>query len=212
MPSQGIFKDKVNIVIVGVGGQGLITFGRVLGEACIRRGIDIRIAETHGMSQRGGAVEVFVRIGYGVRAPLVSPGQADYVVATEVLEALRGVRYLKKCGWILISDIILPPPLAKNVPLPEDIITALKKLPINVIQVPADAIVRKVGDVRTMNMAMLGGLVAFIESLLPVEVVAEVIENMLGYINKEAFLMGYEEVKNKKSDNTSTNNKICLDK
>jgi indolepyruvate ferredoxin oxidoreductase beta subunit len=212
MSSQGIFKDKVNIVIVGVGGQGLITFGRVLGETCIRRGIDIRIAETHGMSQRGGAVEVFVRIGYGVRAPLVSPGQADYVVATEVLEALRGVRYLKKCGWILISDIILPPPLAKNVPLPEDIITALKKLPINVIQVPADAITRKVGDVRTMNMAMLGGLVAFIESLLPVEVVAEVIENMLGYINKEAFLMGYEEVKNKKSDNTSTNNKICLDK
>jgi indolepyruvate ferredoxin oxidoreductase beta subunit len=201
MSSQGIFKDKVNIVIVGVGGQGLITFGRVLGETCIRRGIDIRIAETHGMSQRGGAVEVFVRIGYGVRAPLVSPGQADYVVATEVLEALRGVRYLKKCGWILISDIILPPPLAKNVPLP-----------INVIQVPADAITRKVGDVRTMNMAMLGGLVAFIESLLPVEVVAEVIENMLGYINKEAFLMGYEEVKNKKSDNTSTNNKICLDK
>jgi len=212
MSSQGIFKDKVNIVIVGVGGQGLITFGRVLGEACIRRGIDIRIAETHGMSQRGGAVEVFVRIGYGVRAPLVSPGQADYVVATEVLEALRGVRYLKKCGWILISDIILPPPLAKNVPLPEDIITALKKLPLNVIQVPADAIARKVGDVRTMNMAMLGGLVAFIESLLPIEVVAEVIENMLGYINKEAFLMGYEEVKNKKSDNTSTNNKICLDK
>jgi len=211
VPSQGIHKDKVNIVVVGVGGQGLITIGRVLGEACIRRGIDIKVAETHGMAQRGGAVEVFVRIGYGVKAPLVSLRQADYVLATEVLEALRGVRYLNKCGWLVVSDVVLPPPLAKNVPSPTEVLNALRSLPINVVQVSAEAIAREVGDFRAVNMSMLGGLTAFIEELLPVNIVAEVVENLLGHVNKRAFLMGYEDVKRKLSSNSFISSKECVE-
>jgi indolepyruvate ferredoxin oxidoreductase beta subunit len=210
MPCEGICKGKVNIVLVGVGGQGLITIGRVLGEACIRKGIDIRVAETHGMAQRGGAVEVFVRIGYGVKAPLVPLGQADYVLALEVLEALRGVRYLKKCGWLITSNTLLPPPATKNVPTVTEVFNALKRLPINIIQVPAEAIAKEVGDFRSMNMPLLGGLIAFIEELLPVATVAGVIEEVLGFANKKAFIMGYEEVRKMLSTNNFIGNEVCI--
>ena len=210
MPCEGICKGKVNIVLVGVGGQGLITIGRVLGEACIRKGIDIRVAETHGMAQRGGAVEVFVRIGYGVKAPLVPLGQADYVLALEVLEALRGVRYLKKCGWLITSNTLLPPPATKNVPTVTGIFNALKSLPINIIQVPVEAIAKEVGDFRSMNMPLLGGLIAFIEELLPVATVADVIEEVLGFANKKAFIMGYEEVRKMLSTNNFIGNEVCI--
>jgi len=210
MPCEGICKGKVNIVLVGVGGQGLITIGRVLGEACIRKGIDIRVAETHGMAQRGGAVEVFVRIGYGVKAPLVPLGQADYVLALEVLEALRGVRYLKKCGWLITSNTLLPPPATKNVPAVTEVFNALKNLPINIIQVPAEAIAKEVGDFRSVNMPLLGGLIAFIEELLPAATVAGVIEEMLGFTNKKAFIMGYEEVRKMLSTNNFISNEVCI--
>ncbi|MEM4618150.1 MAG: 2-oxoacid:acceptor oxidoreductase family protein, partial [Ignisphaera sp.] len=88
---------KIDIVLSGVGGQGIITMGIVIGDACTKLGVNIKIAETHGMAQRGGSVEVFVRIG-DIEAPLIPIASADYVVALEMIEALRAIRYLKKCG------------------------------------------------------------------------------------------------------------------
>jgi indolepyruvate ferredoxin oxidoreductase beta subunit len=210
MPSKSFYKKRLDIVIVGVGGQGLITFGEVLGRACVKRGINIRIAETHGMSQRGGSVEVFVKLGEGVAAPLIPPGYADIVVATELIEALRGVKYLRKCGWLILSDVYIPPPTMKNALKPGEIIEVLNKLPINIIQVNAEEIARELKDFRVVNIAMLGGLIAFIEHIIPLDIIEEVVEYRLGEVNKKALRIGYERTKEKimltkftKSDNCS---------
>jgi indolepyruvate ferredoxin oxidoreductase beta subunit len=202
MPNESFYKKGVNIVVVGVGGQGLITFGEVLGKACVRKGLNVRIAETHGMSQRGGAVEVFIKIGEKALAPLISPGYADFVVATELIESLRGVRYLRRCGWLILSDVWIPPPTARNAPRPREIIDDLSKLPINIIQVEAEEIARELKDFRVINMAMLGGLIALIEYIVPLDVVEEVVELRLGNTNREALRLGYKITKEKI---TSTN-------
>ena len=88
-----------SIVIVGVGGQGALTLARWIGEAALAEGYDVRIAEIHGMSQRGGSVEVHVRFGTEVYAPIVEEGGADLVIALEAVEALRGFRSSPAACW-----------------------------------------------------------------------------------------------------------------
>ncbi|MCC6031902.1 MAG: indolepyruvate oxidoreductase subunit beta [Pyrobaculum sp.] len=99
-----------SIVIVGVGGQGVLTLARWIGEAALAEGYDVRIAEVHGMSQRGGSVEVHVRFGKEVYAPIVEEGGADFVVALEALEAVRAYRYLKPGAVLLVNKRVIQPP------------------------------------------------------------------------------------------------------
>ncbi len=99
-----------SIVIVGVGGQGALTLARWIGEAALAEGYDVRIAEIHGMSQRGGSVEVHVRFGREVYAPIVVEAGADLVIALEAVEALRGFRYLKPGGVLVINKRVIQPP------------------------------------------------------------------------------------------------------
>jgi indolepyruvate ferredoxin oxidoreductase beta subunit len=96
-----------SIVIVGVGGQGALTLARWIGEAALAEGYDVRIAEIHGMSQRGGSVEVHVRFGREVYAPIVEEAGADLVIALEAVEALRGFRYLKPGGVLVINKRVI---------------------------------------------------------------------------------------------------------
>ena len=96
-----------SIVIVGVGGQGALTLARWIGEAALAEGYDVRIAEIHGMSQRGGSVEVHVRLGREVSAPIVEEAGADLVIALEAVEALRGFRNLKPSGVLVINKRVI---------------------------------------------------------------------------------------------------------
>jgi indolepyruvate ferredoxin oxidoreductase beta subunit len=96
-----------SIVIVGVGGQGALTLARWIGEAALAEGYDVRIAEIHGMSQRGGSVEVHVRFGREVSAPIVEEAGADLVIALEAVEALRGFRNLKPSGVLVINKRVI---------------------------------------------------------------------------------------------------------
>ena len=82
-------KESFDILIVGVGGQGNILFSKILGEAFLNEGYDVKVSEVHGMAQRGGSVVTFVRAGEKVYSPLVDKAQADYIIAFEKLEALR---------------------------------------------------------------------------------------------------------------------------
>jgi indolepyruvate ferredoxin oxidoreductase beta subunit len=97
----------ISIVIVGVGGQGALTLARWIGEAALAEGYDVRIAEVHGMSQRGGSVEVHVRFGREVSAPIVEEAGADLVIALEAVEALRGFRNLKPSGVLVINKRVI---------------------------------------------------------------------------------------------------------
>ncbi|MCS7111381.1 MAG: indolepyruvate oxidoreductase subunit beta [Ignisphaera sp.] len=185
---------KLEIVITGVGGQGIITMSNIIGAACTKLGINVITAETHGMAQRMGSVEVFIRIGEAC-APLVMPGAADLVVALEMIESLRAVRYLKKCGWLVISNIYLPPPGLDGVPARHDIINALTQLPIKMLQIDVENIMEKLGDFRISNTVMLGALIAIdeVSKMLPLSVVEDIVSQSLGSTNREAFLMGYHQ-------------------
>jgi indolepyruvate ferredoxin oxidoreductase beta subunit len=96
-------KLQLNIVLAGVGGQGTLVAGKLLGLLAGSLGLDCKISEVHGMSQRGGSVITYVRIGETVASPVIEPGTADFILAFEELEALRWAYLLKKGGTLLIN-------------------------------------------------------------------------------------------------------------
>ncbi len=153
-------RERLNIVMAGVGGQGLVTAARVLAEAAIWSGSRALVAETHGLSQRGGAVEVHVRLG-SVYAPLVPEGDADLVVGFEMIEAARGARYLRRDGILITSDVVLRPPIpGVTVPKRSEIEGALRAAGVKYYVVPAREIAEKAGSYLSENMALLGAVTA----------------------------------------------------
>jgi len=149
---------RLNVVMVGVGGQGLVTAAKVLADAAIDSGTKALVAETHGLSQRGGAVEVHVRLG-DVYAPLVPRGRADVLLAFELIEAARGVPYLRQGGVLITSDVLLRPPIPGVVsPSRKDIEEAFRRAGIRYFVVPAREIAEKAGSYLSENMVLLGAL------------------------------------------------------
>ncbi|WP_054836165.1 2-oxoacid:acceptor oxidoreductase family protein [Metallosphaera hakonensis] len=104
--------DKLSVLIAGIGGQGVVTAGRIIAEAFSVKGFKVFEAETHGLSQRGGAVNVHVRIG-NVDGPLISKSGADILIALEATEALRNIEYLSNHGAIFLNASVKPPSLPK---------------------------------------------------------------------------------------------------
>ena len=98
-----------NIMIVGVGGQGTLLASKILGAAAFAGGYDVKISEVHGMSQRGGSVVTYVRYGESVSSPVICRGEADVIIAFELLEAARWLPYLKKDGIIIANTQQLNP-------------------------------------------------------------------------------------------------------
>lgn len=146
-----------DILIVGIGGQGTILASNILGEACIIEHRQIRGAETHGMAQRGGSVESHIRID-GQFGPLIAPGQADLLISFDLLEALRYSHYLKKDGKIVVnSHLVFPTSVFTqklNAPLDDEIIAALKKHPLCLLD--ADRLAAEAGSPLAANVVMLG--------------------------------------------------------
>ena len=145
---------ELNIVVVGVGGQGILTLSSIIAEACVREGVNVLVAETHGLSQRGGSVIVHVRIG-DVEAPLVPLGEADLMLSMELIEAARYANYLKPNAYIVANDYIVPPTPRTSYPDRETITKTLSsryKLDL----VPATKKALELGDPRTANMILLG--------------------------------------------------------
>jgi indolepyruvate ferredoxin oxidoreductase beta subunit len=150
---------SLNLVVTGVGGQGLLTLSAIIANAALGRGHNAIVSETHGLSQRGGTVIVHVRIG-DVDAPLLSEGMADAILSMEIIEAIRYLSFLKHSGTIVVNDYIIPPPLpGVTVPERDDMLRELKKRASKLIVVPATEIALKLGDVRVANMALLGAAI-----------------------------------------------------
>jgi indolepyruvate ferredoxin oxidoreductase beta subunit len=151
-----------NVLIVGIGGQGVILASNVLGEACIVEGVPVRCSETHGMAQRGGSVESHVRIGAHY-SPLIPPGKADLILAFELLEALRYRHYLKQGGTILANDHLIVPTsvYVQKLPLPtrEELIGRLQGV-ASIID--ARKIALEAGSPLTLNIVMVGAASRFI--------------------------------------------------
>ena len=130
---------QFNMVIVGTGGQGLITLVQIIAEAALSEGFDVKSSELHGLSQRGGSVEVHVRFGKKIYSPLISQEKADLVLGLEMQESLRVIYFANQKTKFLVNKQIIPIPLEKN--LTEKAISEnLKKISKNINLIPADKI------------------------------------------------------------------------
>ncbi len=134
-------KENFNIVIVGVGGQGQLTLLQLLAAAALAEKKNVKTSELHGLSQRGGSVEVHIRFG-NVFSPLVSQGQADLILALELQEALRALYYCSSETKILLNDLILPIP-GKEPLKREEILNQIRKFTKNFEIVKASEICKE---------------------------------------------------------------------
>lgn len=146
---------RYNVFISGVGGQGLLTIGRLLGYAAIEAGKDVTVAEVHGLSQRGGSLNVQVRIGDG-EAPLIPTGGVDLYIALEAIEAVRYVKMINSKTRVVINSFLWPPPLSKY-PTLDEIVARVKDVNNNVYVFDANAVSKEVlGTIISANVAIVG--------------------------------------------------------
>ena len=194
-------KDKINIVLTGIGGQGVITAANLLGKAAVAAGVNVFVSEIHGMAQRGGSVNCTVRLG-NVSGPLVPSGTADAILSTEPVEALRYIHFSNKKTKI-ITDItpIIPFTVAtgdEKYPPVEKIFEELKKY-AEVYTVDATKIATNAGAIVTKNVVMLGALAG--ADILPfksnvlLNVILENVPEKYKQINQKAFELGVKSIK-----------------
>lgn len=189
-----ISNNSLSIMIVGVGGQGTLLASRILGNLFINQGYDVKVSEVHGMSQRGGSVVTYVKFGGKVQSPIIDKGEADIILAFEELEAYRYLPYLKKGGTIVCnSQNIDPMPViigAKK--YPEDIINKIKEKNIEIISVNADELAMQAGNIKTVNVVLLGVLskLTEIDESLWIESVKSTVPAKVVDVNVSAFKIG----------------------
>ena len=183
-----------NVLIVGVGGQGVLLASEILCEVARRMGLDTKKSEVHGMSQRGGVVTSHIRFGEKVYSPLIPAGESDVILAFELAEGMRWVHELKEGGTIIINrqEIIPTITTTGKFAYPENAEETIKKRSPNATFVDAYAIAKDLGNTRLVNTILLGVLSRSIE--LEEKTWLEVIERMApkgtGELNKKAFLAG----------------------
>lgn len=153
-------RPTINMLLSGVGGQGVVLASFVLSHVAIAEGYDVKQSEVHGMSQRGGSVTSHFRFGDKIWAPLVSPGAADILMAFESLEALRYIHWLKSGGLLVYnSQRINPSPVAAGLATyPEEIDAQIVAAWPRVQCVKANELAIKAGTVKSANVVMLGAV------------------------------------------------------
>ena len=194
--------DRVtNILVVGIGGQGVMTATEILAEAAISLGHDVKKTEVAGMAQRGGVVSSHLRFGAKVLSPQIAPGEADLIVGFESAEALRWSHYLKPGGLVLMNTARLVPPVVSGglYPYPEDPVAEIRARGIEVHAFDAMDIAKQLGDVRLGNSVMLGAIADYLP--FSAEVLLESILKRFGArkpemveLNRRAFAAGREAV------------------
>ena len=156
---------KQDIILAGVGGQGILSIATVIGSAALEYGLHLKQAEVHGMSQRGGDVQSNLRLSSEpIHSDLIPRGAADLIVSLEPMEALRYVTYLAPQGWIITNTV--PFVNIPDYPAMESVMAELNKLP-RVIAIDVDAIAKETGSPRSANMVLLGATAAVLDILDP---------------------------------------------
>lgn len=150
--------NKLNIMIVGVGGQGSILASKIIGNVGLINSCDVKMAEVHGMAQRGGSVVTSIKLGEKVYSPLVETGEADLILAFEQLEGLRSVEHLHPEGTMIVnSQQIDPMPvIIGNAEYPENILDKIKEKYDNIITLDALEMAKQAGSMKTVNTVVLG--------------------------------------------------------
>ncbi len=182
------------IMIVGVGGQGTLLASRILGNVAIGEGYDVKVSEVHGMSQRGGSVVTYVKYGEKVYSPIIDRGEADIILAFELLEAYRALPYLKKGGKIIVnSQQIDPMPVITGaVKYPENIADKLADM-VDTTVVDALSAATEAGNMKAVNVVLIGVLAKSMD--IPYEKWIEALNTTVPAkfldVNLKAFELGY---------------------
>ncbi len=193
--------EQTNFLLVGVGGQGILTAGNILANLGLRAGYDVKKSEVHGMSQRGGAVNSHVRFGRTVYSPLISQGEADYLLAFEMLEALRWVRFLHSRSVVLVNEERLPPLAVTSggahYPDPGEIHRELSNRADGVFFIEGPRLAQELGNPRVANVVLLGALSTFLpfSTELWEEVIEEQVPARHFALNRQAFCLGRVQIR-----------------
>jgi len=152
--------ETKSVLLVGVGGQGTILASKILSAGLVEAGYDVKMSEIHGMAQRGGSVSTQVRYGDEVFSPIIGRGEADVLVSFEAMEALRWLEYLKPNGKVVVNDYKIPsaPILMGKEDYPEGVIDIIKSK-ANTSVINAANIAEELGNMKVMNIVLLGALV-----------------------------------------------------
>ncbi len=186
--------DTKNIMIVGVGGQGTLLASRILGNAVINMGYDVKVSEVHGMSQRGGSVVTYVKFGEKVYSPIIDKGEADIILAFELLEAYRALPFLKEGGRLIVNDqCINPMPVITGAAnYPENILQKLSDK-VNTTSVDALKLATEAGSIKAVNVVLIGLMAKSTD--IPYDVwkksVTETVPEKFLEVNLRAFDLGY---------------------
>lgn len=184
-----------SVIIVGVGGQGTLLASRILGDAMMNEGFDVKVSEVHGMSQRGGSVITYVRYGDKVASPVIETGEADVVLAFEQLEAARYLPYLKIGGSLVTStQRIDPMPVITGAArYPEGLLEAIEAKGVRMLCVDALALAEQAGSVKAVNVVLIGAMAKMMD--ISKEIWLRAVENCVPAkfleLNKKAFELGY---------------------
>jgi indolepyruvate ferredoxin oxidoreductase beta subunit len=192
---------EFNVIVTGVGGLGAMTLGRIIAEAALKQGYDVRTTELHGLAQRGGSIPLHIRFGNKMYTPLILEGEANLIIALEPLEALRASYFGSKRQEtvFLIDNYRLPPitvsVLGEKYPSMENIVNHIKPFAGEILIINASDIVKKeTGNVITSNIFILGYTIG--KELIPLkekfvlEAISEIVPPRYLELNKKVFEMG----------------------
>ncbi|HHH80183.1 MAG TPA: indolepyruvate ferredoxin oxidoreductase subunit beta [Thermoplasmatales archaeon] len=193
-------KEKLNIIVTGVGGQGVITAATLLGKTAVASNVNVLVSEVHGMAQRGGVVDCTVRMG-NVHSPLLTRGSADVILSSEPVEALRQLDKVND-ETVVITDVnpVIPSTVAvtgEKYPKIEEVFKELKKH-CKLVTLDAHALAEQAGSVLTKNVVLLGALSALDILPFPKDLLLDTIlksfPEKYTSVNKKAFELGREAV------------------
>jgi indolepyruvate ferredoxin oxidoreductase, beta subunit len=194
--------NKIDFLVTGVGGQGVIVASDIIGEAAISAGYDVKKTDTLGMAQRGGSVISHLRLAEEVRSPLIREGEVDILLAFEKLEAARWGYYLSPKGIAILNNQAIPP-LAVSIgkeqyPADEKVVEILKERTDRVFLVDGAERAKELGNLRTLNTFMLG-CVSIHTPIKPhfwKESISKNVPSKFLDINMIAFDLGRKEIEN----------------
>jgi indolepyruvate ferredoxin oxidoreductase beta subunit len=191
---------EFNILITGVGGQGVILMSELLGRAAVADGLRVRGSEILGMAVRGGSVTSSIRIGEDVYGPLIPTGKCQVLVGMEPSEALRNISYLSKSSLVLLNTAVTAPFTVfigeSSYPSLEEIIGQLGKASDRIVQLDAAKTAQKAGSLLATNIVMLGALFGTEQLPIKIATIKETIRERFpakaAPVNIKAFDLGYE--------------------
>jgi indolepyruvate ferredoxin oxidoreductase beta subunit len=195
-----LYPDGIKFLLTGVGGQGTILASNVLADLGLSLGFDVKKAEIHGMSQRGGTVTSYIRWAEKVFSPIISKGEADIIIAFEKLEAIRAIDQLKQDGIILINDYAIVPVTVSSgsgkYPTNEEIKEKIHLLTKRDYWVPGMQIAEELGNAKVSNVAILGALSQLlgIDKEAFLKVISSKIPEKYRSLNELSFIQGWESV------------------